>query len=176
MILGASAGTTAQYIVGGLMHLVIGVSYAVIFAVLFAPVSAWSTVTKGAVFGIAVTALALAMMPVMAAVMGGDAAANPCGPPVGHRLHRSSALARGRWSACTASSPGSVRPGSFRAAFRRVVSGFHQVAQSIEEDEEEGEQEQELGQVLPDLFGHDLDVAPIQVPPDPIDVERIEED
>ena len=80
MILGASAGATAQYIVGGLMHLVIGVSYAVIFAVLFAPVSAWSTVTKGAVFGIAVTALALSMMPVMAAVMGGDAAANPCNP------------------------------------------------------------------------------------------------
>ena len=62
MMLGASAGATAQYMLGGLVHLMIGVLYGVVFAALFAPVSGWNTVTKGAVFGIAITALALALM------------------------------------------------------------------------------------------------------------------
>ena len=68
MMLGAGTGTTAQYIAGGMMHLVIGVLYGVIFAVLFAPITAWNKLMKGAVFGVSITALALAMMPVMASV------------------------------------------------------------------------------------------------------------
>ena len=43
---------------GGLVHLVIGVFYAVVFAALFAPITGWSKYTKGAIFGVAKTNVA----------------------------------------------------------------------------------------------------------------------
>jgi hypothetical protein len=86
----SGASSAAQYMVGGIAHLMVGLFYAVLFAWLFGRVRAWHPAVKGIVFGLAITAIALATMPVAAAMMGGDggagnpcgaaAPANPCGP------------------------------------------------------------------------------------------------
>ncbi len=88
MMLAPTAGVTAQYVVGGLVHLFIGLSYAMVYAVFFGSLSGWSIGTKGVVFGLAITALAFAGMPIMGSMMCGGAAnpcaatatANPCNP------------------------------------------------------------------------------------------------
>ncbi len=74
------SSTGVQYAVGGAMHLMVGLIYAVIFAWLFGRVRVWHPVVKGTIYGLAIGAIALAVMPVAAAVMGGGAAANPCNP------------------------------------------------------------------------------------------------
>lgn len=79
MILGPSANTITQYLVGGSIHLMVGLGYGLIYAPLFGPVRRWGAFMKGLVFGLAITAIALAAMPVMASMMGGGAA-NPCNP------------------------------------------------------------------------------------------------
>lgn len=80
MMIGAGASATTQYIAGGLFHLLVGLFYGLVYAALVAPVRRWGALLKGAVFGLAITAIALAVMPVMAAMMGGGGAANPCNP------------------------------------------------------------------------------------------------
>lgn len=76
-----SAGAGAQYAVGGVIHMMVGLVFAVAYAMLFAQVRPWGLFLRAAVFGTALTAVALVGMPVMMAMMGGGAgAANPCNP------------------------------------------------------------------------------------------------
>jgi hypothetical protein len=77
-MLGENASVAAQYMLGGVFHLMVGLIYGVIYAWLFGPVRVWNPFIKGAVYGLAITAIALATMPVMMAMMGGDGARNPC--------------------------------------------------------------------------------------------------
>jgi hypothetical protein len=58
--------------------MMVGLFYGVIYAWLFGPVTELNRFFKGAVFGLAITAIALATMPVMMAMMGGGGAGNPC--------------------------------------------------------------------------------------------------
>ena len=82
MLPDASVGT--QYAVGGAVHLMVGLFYGLVYAGLFGKVREWGPVLKGAVFGLAITAVALAAMPVMAAMLGGGGAAgSPCGGAAG---------------------------------------------------------------------------------------------
>lgn len=78
MVLGSGSSAVAQYLVGSLIHLMIGLFYGFAYAWLMGPVRAWGRPLKAAVFGIAITSIALVSMPVMSAMMGGGAA-NPCG-------------------------------------------------------------------------------------------------
>lgn len=80
MAMGAGASTATQYAVGGLIHLMVGLFYGFVYAALVAPVRRWGALLKGVGFGLAITAIALAVMPVMAAMTGGGGAANPCNP------------------------------------------------------------------------------------------------
>jgi len=74
------AGVPMQYIIGGAMHLMIGLFYGVAYARLVGRVTEWNRFVKGAVYGLAIAAIAFAVMPVMSAVMGGgEGARNPCG-------------------------------------------------------------------------------------------------
>src|SRR5918993_874192 len=80
MVLGPQSGASTQYLVGGLMHLMIGVGYGVLYSAVVAPVRRWPAVMKGLVFGLSITAIALAAMPIMAAVMSRGGTSNPCNP------------------------------------------------------------------------------------------------
>jgi hypothetical protein len=73
------SGSAAQYVIGGAFHLMIGLSYGVAYAWLFGRVREWNPFVRGTVFGLSITAIALAAMPVMSAMMGGGGAGNPCG-------------------------------------------------------------------------------------------------
>lgn len=74
------AGAGAQYAAGGTMHLMIGLFYGVVYAWLAGRITPRNRFVKGVVYGLAMTGVALAVMPLMAATMGGGgAAANPCG-------------------------------------------------------------------------------------------------
>ena len=73
------ATVAVQYLAGGLFHLAVGLFYGVAYAWLFGKVREWNPLFKGAVFGLAITAIALAVMPLMAMVMPGGAG-NPCNP------------------------------------------------------------------------------------------------
>lgn len=74
-----NATVAMQYLAGGLFHLAVGLFYGVVYAGLFGKVREWNPLFKGAVFGLAITAIALAVMPIMAAMMPGGAG-NPCNP------------------------------------------------------------------------------------------------
>lgn len=80
MILGSDASLMMQYTAGGVMHLAVGIAYGIAFALFFVPVQVWNKALKGVVFGFAITAVALTLMPLMATLVGGGqtAAANPC--------------------------------------------------------------------------------------------------
>ncbi len=80
MALGMDAAESMRYLVGALIHFSVGLTYSVIFALVFAPVSEWDRVTKGVVFGFVITVVALTMMPVAATMLsrGAGPAANPC--------------------------------------------------------------------------------------------------
>jgi hypothetical protein len=80
MMLGPASSVSTQYVVGGLIHLMVGVGYGLLYAALVAPVRRWPAILKGVVFGLAITAIALAAMPVMGAMMSRGGAANPCNP------------------------------------------------------------------------------------------------
>lgn len=80
MLLRGSTSTMMQYLVGGLMHFMMGIVYALIYAALVAPRLPWHPVAKGALYGAVLTVIALVMMPVMASALGGRGAANPCNP------------------------------------------------------------------------------------------------
>ncbi len=69
MIVGGGA---AAIIVGTMMHFGIGNVYGIVFASLVAPVTNWGKFTQGAIFGLAITAIALALMPIMASAMAGS--------------------------------------------------------------------------------------------------------
>lgn len=73
-------GTGVQYLVGGVMHLAVGLFYGVVYAWLLGPVVARGAAVKGVLYGLALTGIALALMPAMTAMMGGGGAANPCNP------------------------------------------------------------------------------------------------
>jgi hypothetical protein len=73
------ASVATQYAVGGAVHLTIGLFYGIVYAALFGKVRQWNPLLKAAVFGLAISAVALAAMPVMAAMLGGGKAGNPCG-------------------------------------------------------------------------------------------------
>ena len=80
MVLGPQSGASTQYLVGGLMHLMVGVGYGLLYSAVVAPVRRWPAVMKGLVFGLSITAIALAAMPIMAAVMSRGGTSNPCNP------------------------------------------------------------------------------------------------
>ena len=78
------ASLTTQYIVGGMMHFMIGIIYGIIYAALVGRLVEWNRFIKAVVYGLAITAIAFAAMPVMSAMMGGGAksAGNPCNASV----------------------------------------------------------------------------------------------
>ena len=82
MMLAPTAGQTAQYVAGGLLHLLTGLFYAVVYAKFFATVQGWSPTMKGVVYGLVIGGLMFGLMPVMASIMSGGAATpcSPCGP------------------------------------------------------------------------------------------------
>jgi len=82
MLAGPDAGVGQIYLMGGLMHLAVGLAYAVLFTLVFVRVRDWSAGTKGLVFGFVITVFALVFMPLMAGVVTGHggAGANPCSP------------------------------------------------------------------------------------------------
>jgi hypothetical protein len=82
MMVGMDAGASTQYLAGGVVHLMVGIVYAVVFALLFAPVTVWNRAIKGIVFGFVITTMALVFMPLGAQMMSGGSAAasNPCAP------------------------------------------------------------------------------------------------
>ncbi|GIV01640.1 MAG: hypothetical protein KatS3mg015_0470 [Fimbriimonadales bacterium] len=73
-----SAGEGMKYVVGGLMHFMIGIVYALVYAAIFTRVQLPS-LAKGAIWGVILTVVALVMMPVMSSMLGGGAG-NPCNP------------------------------------------------------------------------------------------------
>src|SRR5437867_206113 len=77
-MLAPRAGMGVQYAIGGAVHLMIGLIYGVIYAWLVGRVSEWNLVLKGSVYGLAITAIALAAMPLMAVMTSGKSAGNPC--------------------------------------------------------------------------------------------------
>jgi len=83
------ASLTVQYAVGGAMHFMIGIVYGIIYAALVGRLMEWNRFVKGVVYGLAITAIALAAMPLMSAMMGGGggggAAQNPCHPQTGQQ-------------------------------------------------------------------------------------------
>lgn len=91
MLLGMDASVTARYLAGGTVHLAVGLTYGVFFALFFAPVSEWNKITKGVIFGFFITVMALVFLPLAASMMSGKsvtqapnsraaAATNPCNP------------------------------------------------------------------------------------------------
>jgi hypothetical protein len=75
------ASLTVQYIVGGAMHFMVGIVYGIIYAALVGRLIEWNRFVKGVVYGLAITAIAFAAMPLMSAMMGGGGGAgNPCNP------------------------------------------------------------------------------------------------
>ncbi len=92
MLLGMDASITARYLAGGTVHLAVGLTYGVFFALFFAPVSEWNKITKGIIFGFVVTVMALVFLPLAASMMSGKSATqapnspraavttNPCNP------------------------------------------------------------------------------------------------
>jgi len=81
MLLGMDAGVTERYLAGGVVHLSVGLAYAVFFALFFAPVREWNKITKGVIFGFFITVMALVFMPLGASMLSGKAvtqASNPC--------------------------------------------------------------------------------------------------
>ncbi|HEY8131974.1 MAG TPA: hypothetical protein VII12_08785 [Thermoanaerobaculia bacterium] len=75
------ATLTVQYAVGGAMHFMIGIVYGIIYAALVGRLIEWNRFVKGVVYGLAITAIAFAAMPLMSAMMGGGGrAGNPCNP------------------------------------------------------------------------------------------------
>ncbi|HFE37329.1 MAG TPA: hypothetical protein ENK06_02765 [Gammaproteobacteria bacterium] len=80
MLLGSNATPAEIYAAGGVMHLGVGIAYGLLYTLLFAPVYDWNGVTKGLVFGVFVTALALSFMPVAASFLSSNALSseNPC--------------------------------------------------------------------------------------------------
>ena len=81
------ASLTVQYAVGGAMHFMIGIVYGIIYAALVGRLMEWNRFVKGVVYGLAITAIALAAMPLMSAMIGGGggAAQNPCHPQTGQQ-------------------------------------------------------------------------------------------
>lgn len=81
MLVGADASSGQQYAAGGFAHLVTGIVYALFYVLLFATITQWNRLTKGIIFGIVTTTMALTLMPVMASmVSGGAPTVNPCAP------------------------------------------------------------------------------------------------
>ncbi len=80
MMLGSGATATAQYALGGGMHFMIGIIYGLLYAVLFHPVSEWSKSIKGVVAGVATTAIALAIIPLITLALGAGAAEGGSSP------------------------------------------------------------------------------------------------
>ncbi|HVT44516.1 MAG TPA: hypothetical protein VMT00_09000 [Thermoanaerobaculia bacterium] len=114
-MLGEEASAAAQYTVGGMLHLTVGLVYGILFAWLFGPVAIWNRLLKGIVYGLAVTAVALATMPVMMAMMGGGGAANPCAASnpctaAGNPSMQQGAMSGGAVSAGNPCAPGASNP------------------------------------------------------------------
>jgi len=91
MLLGMDASVTARYFAGGVVHLAVGLTYGVFFALFFAPVSEWNKVSKGVIFGFVITVMALVFLPLIASTMSSKpatqipgsrpaTATNPCTP------------------------------------------------------------------------------------------------
>jgi hypothetical protein len=78
MMVGQSASVGLQYAVGGTIHLMIGLFYGFLFAWLFGRVREWNRFIKGAVYGLAIAAIALVAMPLMSSMAGGGGVSNPC--------------------------------------------------------------------------------------------------
>ena len=72
------------------MHLMVGVGYGLLYSAVVAPVRRWPAVMKGLVFGLSITAIALAAMPIMAAVMSRGGTSNPCNPCAGKSSNQAS--------------------------------------------------------------------------------------
>jgi hypothetical protein len=115
MLVGSKASPVAQYAVGGTMHVMIGLIYGVIFAWLVGRVVEWNRFIKGTVYGLAIAAIALAVMPAMSAMVGGGSAgkaANPCHPQAMNPCHSSEGpmASAGALNACHPRSPAAANP------------------------------------------------------------------
>lgn len=83
MLVGSNAPGSLQYAAGGFAHLATGLVYAFLYVLLFATITEWGRLTKGIIFGIVTTTMALTLMPVMASMVSGESlTANPCAPMV----------------------------------------------------------------------------------------------
>jgi hypothetical protein len=102
MLPNASVGV--QYLAGGAFHLIVGLFYGVVYALLFGKVREWNPFLKGAVFGLAITAIAMAAMPVMASMMPGGAAGNPCAAAAANPCNPCASKAANPCNPCAAKS------------------------------------------------------------------------
>lgn len=77
-----NASVALQYLAGGIFHFMVGLVWGVLYAWLFGRVREWGPFLKGTVYGLTITAVALAVMPLMAMILPGgrEGAANPCSP------------------------------------------------------------------------------------------------
>jgi hypothetical protein len=83
-----NAGISTQYVAGSVVHIMVGMIFAFAYAAIFSRVRPWGTLLRAAVFGTAITAVALIGMPLMGAIMGAGqsgAPANPGGAPAGSK-------------------------------------------------------------------------------------------
>ena len=79
MLMGSDASVGSQYFAGGVLHFGIGIFYGIVYAAIFAPLK-MCTAFKAFIFGIIITGIAFFGMPIMASMLAGDGAANPCNP------------------------------------------------------------------------------------------------
>ena len=78
MILGSDASLMMQYIAGGIMHFVVGIIYAIIYAAFIAPMKCMNTFLKGLIYGVILTVIAYFGMPLMADMLMKEEGYNPC--------------------------------------------------------------------------------------------------
>lgn len=79
LLMGSEASVASQYFAGGLMHLLVGVIYACIYAMYVAPWTGTHRVVKAFIYGTLLTVIAFFGMPVMAkALTKVRNADNPC--------------------------------------------------------------------------------------------------
>jgi len=77
MIVGSDGGVMT-YIVGGIMHFMVGIVYGIVFAFI-APKVPLPSIATGLVFGLVLTPIAVIGMPIMMNMAGGGDGENPCG-------------------------------------------------------------------------------------------------
>jgi len=79
LALGNAASLFAIYLVGAIIHFGVGIIYAIIFALIFAPIPCMNAAVKGIIYGTILTIIAwFALPPVIAKVQDMQQSNNPC--------------------------------------------------------------------------------------------------